>query len=254
MLDRFFRLTENQTSVRTELLAGLTTFLTMAYIIFVQPQVLSGLPDRPTGLDPAAVLLATCVSAALATSIMGLYARYPIALAPGMGQNVFFVTVTAQLAGQGVAEAWRVALGVVFLSGVICVVLSLLRVRQAIIEAISPSMQNAIAVGIGLFIALIGLEHGKLIVAAPVVLVGLTRDILSADVGVFCLGLLVSAVLLARHVRGAVLCGIIASAALALALGKVAVPETFFGWPQIEKAAAFQLDIVSALTLTRSAR
>src|SRR5687768_6153510 len=142
VLDRWFRLTENQTSVRTELLAGLTTFLTMAYIIFVQPQVLVGPPGRETGIDRGSVLLATCISAALATTVMGLVARYPIALAPGMGQNVFFVTITAQLAALGYGEAWRVALGVVFLSGVICVVLSLLRVRQAIIEAISPSMQN----------------------------------------------------------------------------------------------------------------
>jgi AGZA family xanthine/uracil permease-like MFS transporter len=248
MLDHFFRLSENQTSVRTELLAGLTTFLTMAYIIFVQPQVLAGFPDRKTGIDPAAVLLATCVAAAAATAFMGLYARYPIALAPGMGQNVFFVTVTFALADQGVAEPWRVALGVVFLSGVICVVLSLLRVRRTIIEAISPSMQNAIAVGIGLFIAFIGLKQGGLIVAARFKFVELTHQILSADVAVFCLGLLVSSVLLARRVRGAILCGIVASAALALALGKVATPTALVGLPHIEEPAAFRLDIVSALT------
>ena len=123
LLDRWFRLTENQTSVRTELLAGLTTFLTMAYIIFVQPQILVGTEDRPTHMDPEAVLLATCIAAALATAIMGLVARYPIALAPGMGQNVFFVNITAQLALLNYNEPWRVALGIVFLSGVICVVL-----------------------------------------------------------------------------------------------------------------------------------
>lgn len=249
LLDRWFRLTENQTSVRTELLAGLTTFLTMAYIIFVQPQILVGTAERPTEMDPNAILLATCVAAALATAIMGLVARYPIALAPGMGQNVFFVTITAQLAALHYKEPWRVALGVVFLSGLICVVLSLLRVRKAIIEAISPSMQNAIAVGIGLFIAFIGLKQGGLIVAQPFVLVGLTRDFYSPDIAVFSLGLLVISVLMARGVRGAILWGILTGATAAAMLGKVALPTAVVGLPQIEKPAAFQLDIVSALTL-----
>jgi AGZA family xanthine/uracil permease-like MFS transporter len=249
MLQRWFRLAENQTSVRTEVLAGLTTFLTMAYILFVQPLILAGTHEKPTGLDRGAVLLATALSAAIATALMGLLARYPIALAPGMGQNVFFVTVTAQLAALGYSEAWRVALGVVFLSGVICVVLSLLRVRQAIIEAISPSMQNAIAVGIGLFIAFIGLQHGGLIVGRPVVLVGLAPNLATPDIAVFGLGLLTIAVLLARRVRGAILWGILAAALLAGLLGKVAWPESLVGLPQIEKPAAFQLDVLAALTL-----
>ncbi len=249
MLQRLFRLEENGTTVRTEVLAGVTTFLTMAYILFVQPLILAGPPEKPTGLDPGAVLLATAVSAALATSIMGLVARYPIALAPGMGQNVFFVTVTGQLAALGYAEAWRVALGVVFLSGVICVVLSLLRVRQAIIEAISPSMQNAIAVGIGLFIAFIGLQHGGLIVARPVVLVGLAQDLATPDIAVFSIGLLVITVLLARRVRGAILWGILAGAIVAGLMGKVSWPDSLLGWPEIKQPAAFRLDVVSALTL-----
>jgi AGZA family xanthine/uracil permease-like MFS transporter len=138
---------------------------------------------------------------------------------------------------------------VVFLSGVICVVLSLLRVRRAIIEAISPSMQNAIAVGIGLFIAFIGLQHGGLIVGRPVVLVGLAKDLATKDTAVFVLGLLVISVLMSRRVRGAVLWGILAGALLAAVLGKIAWPESLVGLPQIEKPAALQLDIVSALTL-----
>ena len=195
------------------------------------------------------MLLATSLAAAAATLIMGLVSRYPIALAPGMGQNVFFVTITGQLAALGHAEAWRVALGVVFLSGVICVLLSLLRVRRAIIEAISPSMQNAIAVGIGLFIAFIGLQHGGLIVAKPFVLVGLAQDLATPDIAVFSLGLLTIAVLMARRVRGAILWGILTAAVLAGVLGKISWPESLFGLPKIEKPAAFQLDIVSALTL-----
>src|SRR5262249_55694866 len=156
---------------------------------------------RPTGLDHGAVLLATCLAAAAASALMGLVSRYPIALAPGMGQNVFFVSVTAQLAKAGYEDAWRVALGVVFFSGVGCVTLSLLRVRRAMIEAISPSMQNAIAVGIGLFITFIGLQNGKLIIGRPVVLVGLSTDLATKDTAVFAVGLLVIAVLMSRRVR-----------------------------------------------------
>lgn len=118
MLDRIFRLSEYRTTARREVLAGLTTFLTMAYILFVQPAILStDFDGNPTGLERDAVLLATVVASALATLIMGLYARYPIALAPGMGQNVFFVTVVMAIAAEGVQQAWQVALGIVLVSG-----------------------------------------------------------------------------------------------------------------------------------------
>src|SRR5512145_1461157 len=120
MLERIFRLRENGTTVRTEVLAGLTTFLTMAYIIFVQPAVLSvDFTGQPTGLDFGAVLLATCVVSGAATILMGLWANYPIALAPGMGENFFFVSVIMTLGEAGVSEPWRAALGIVFISGVI---------------------------------------------------------------------------------------------------------------------------------------
>ena len=154
MLDRFFRLTQHHTNVRTELLAGLTTFLTMAYIIFVQPVILSQTLDgKPTGLDAGAVMTATCLAAALATAIMALYARYPIAQAPGMGENVMFVALVAVLMQAGSATPWQTALGVIFVSGVLFLILSLLGVREMLLEAISPSMRNGIAIGIGLFIA-----------------------------------------------------------------------------------------------------
>lgn len=249
MFERFFRLSESGTTLRTEVLAGLTTFLTMAYIIVVQPRVLAQTPGMETGMDRDAVLLATCLSAALATAIMGIVARYPIALAPGMGQNFLFLAVTAHLAQRGYAEAWRVALGVVFLSGLVCVALSLLRVRKAIIEAISPSMQNSIAVGIGLFIAFIGLRNGELVVAHPGTLVSLAGKLNTPAIGVFALGLVVAAVLHARRVPGAVLWGIAAAAALAVAWRQVTWPEAVWGMPRIEKPAAFQMDVVAALTL-----
>jgi len=170
MLDKFFSLSEKGTNVRTEIVAGITTFMTMAYIIFVQPGVLSGkMFGMDTGMDFGSVMAATCVAAALATLIMGLYANYPIAQAPGMGENFFFVfsvlgaaaALPAVVAGE--TTAWQVALGVVFVAGVLFLILSLLKVRQVIIDAISPSMKNGIASGIGLFIAFIGFQGAKVI-------------------------------------------------------------------------------------------
>src|SRR5437879_911232 len=153
MFERFFRLSENQTTARTEILAGVTTFLTMAYIIFVQPSVLS-----ETGMDFGAVTTATCLSAALATALMALLARYPIAQAPGMGENFFFVFSAIPAAtAAGFANGWQVALGVVFISGALFLILSVIGLREMIFNAVSPSMKNGIAAGIGLFIAFIGL-------------------------------------------------------------------------------------------------
>src|SRR5436190_21180221 len=159
ILERLFRLSENHTSARTEVLAGLITFLTMAYIIFVQPAVLSGaMFGKPTGMDFGAVRTATCISAALATAIMAVYARYPIAQAPGMGENFFFVfSAIPAAAAAGFSNAWQVALGTVFISGLLFLLLSLVGLRELIFNAVSPSLKNGIAAGIGLFIAFIGL-------------------------------------------------------------------------------------------------
>src|SRR5256714_1066757 len=159
MLERFFQLSQNRTSVRTEVLAGLTTFLTMAYIIVVQPAVFSGtMFGQSTGIDFGAVMTATCLSAALATAIMAIYARYPIAQAPGMGENFFFVfSAIPAAAAAGFDNAWQTALGAVFVSGIIFLILSLAGLREMIFNAISPSLKNGVAAGIGVFIAFIGL-------------------------------------------------------------------------------------------------
>ncbi|MBP7571035.1 MAG: NCS2 family permease, partial [Acidobacteria bacterium] len=203
LLERWFGLSARGTSARTEVLAGVTTFATMAYILVVQPAILStDLAGRPLGLDFGAVFVATCLGSAFASILMGLYAGYPIALAPGMGENVFFVTVVMGLAALGVAQPWQVALGMVFVSGVAFILLTLVGVREALIDAISPSMRSAIAVGIGLFIAFLGLRQGGLVVGRPTTLVGLNPELRSAEVGVFAAGLLLSSVLLARRVRG----------------------------------------------------
>jgi adenine/guanine/hypoxanthine permease len=147
MIERIFKLTENKTSVRTEVLAGVTTFLTMAYIIVVQPAVLSGkIFGADTGMDFGAVTTATCISAAVATAIMAFYARYPIAQAPGMGENFFFVFSALPAAtAAGFTNTWQVALGVVFVSGVFFLILSLIGLRELIFNAVSPSLKNGIA-------------------------------------------------------------------------------------------------------------
>src|SRR6266436_292778 len=169
MLDRIFRLSANGTNTRTEVLAGIPTFLTMAYIIFVQPAVLSGkMFGIDTGMDFGAVTTATCLSAALATAIIAIYARYPIAQAPGMGEKFFFVFSALPAAtAAGFANGWQVALGVVFVSGFLFLILSLFGLRELIFNAVSPSLKNGIAAGIGLFIAFIGLQQAGVIVKDP---------------------------------------------------------------------------------------
>jgi adenine/guanine/hypoxanthine permease len=247
VLDRYFRLSARGTDVRTELLAGLTTFLTMAYIVFVQPAVLStDFAGHPTGLDLGAVLVATCIGSALASILMGMVADYPIALAPGMGENFFFVTVVMGVTALGIPDAWQTALGMVFLSGLAFILLTLVRLREAVIDAISPAMRNGIAVGIGLFIAFIGLKNGGIIVDKPGTLVGLAGSLASADVAVFGLGLVVSSVLAARRVRGAMLWGILAAAGLALALGKIGF-HGIVGLPTVHVRALFAMDVGRAL-------
>jgi adenine/guanine/hypoxanthine permease len=228
MITRYFGLNEHGTTVRTEMLAGLTTFLTMAYTIFVQPAVLSGSAlGRPTGMDFGAVTTATCLSAALASILMGLYARYPVAQAPGMGQNFFFVlSAIPAAAAAGFANAWEVALGVVFISGLLFLVLSLFRVRETVLQAISPSMKNAIAAGIGLFIAFIGLQNAGLILKDPGTGVRLNPHLASPDLLVFFFGLLLAAGLHVRRVAGSLLWGIGGAAGLALLL-KATLPL----WP-----------------------
>lgn len=226
LLERHFRLAEHGTSVRTELVAGLTTFLTMAYIIFVQPAVLSGaMFGMKTGMDFGAVTTATCLAAALASAIMALYARYPIAQAPGMGENFFFVfgAIPAATAA-GFTNGWQVALGVVFLSGVLFLALSLFRVRETVLNALSPSLRNGIAVGIGLFIAFIGLQNAGLIVKSPATGVTLNHHFGSPDLIIFFAGLFIAVSLHARKVRGAILWGI-AGATLLAVVFKLALPH-----------------------------
>ena len=245
MLEKWFKLQEKGTTVRIELMAGLTTFMTMAYIVFVNPAILSvDFAGNPTGLSQAAALLATCLAAFVAATLVGAYANFPIAPAPGMGENFFFVAVVMGVAAAGVANAWQVALGIVLISGVIFLILSLLKFRRAIIDAVSPSLKNSIAVGIGLLIAFIGLQNAGIIVASPGTAVAFNDDFLQPNVLIFFAGLFITAILRVRKVRGAILWGILCTTIFAVVAGQVKY-EGVFGLPA--EHAFFKFDIVSAL-------
>jgi AGZA family xanthine/uracil permease-like MFS transporter len=245
MLERLFKLQEKGTTIRIELMAGLATFMTMAYIVFVNPAILStDFTGQPTGLSSDAALLATCLAAFVATVIMGIYANFPIAQAPGMGENFFFVSVVMALAAQGVTNSWQVALGIVFVSGVIFLILSLLRIREAIIDAVSPSMKNGIAVGIGLLIAFIGFQNAGIIIKDPGTAVRFNSNILQANVLIFLAGLFVTGILHARKIRGAIVWGILFTTILSLIAGQVKY-EGLIGLPQ--EHAFFKFDIMTAI-------
>jgi len=236
MLDRLFHLKEAGTTVRTEVTAGVTTFLTMAYIIVVQPAVL-----QQAGMDFGAVMAATCVSAAAATLLMGLYANYPIALAPGMGENFYF-TYTVVL---GLGIAWQAALGVVLVEGILFMVLAIWKVREKLVNAIPCSLQAGIAAGIGVFIALIGLLHAGIVVPAqgmPLKLGGLARP----DALVSLFGLAVTLLLVVRRVRGALLLGMLVTAVAALAAGRARFCGVVAAPPSMSPTF-FQCDIVGGL-------
>jgi len=240
MLENLFNLEDNNTTVRREFLAGLTTFMTMAYIIFVNPSILG-----TTGMDPGAVMVATILATTIATVVMGLYANYPFALAPGMGLNAYFAfTVVGQM-----GLSWQVALGTVFISGLIFIVLTLTRFRQLIInEAIPVALKASVGAGIGLFIALIGVKNAGLVIPLEPTLVAL-GDVLSARTVVSIVGLLVIAALMARKVNGAILWGILATAGLGLVSGVVEVPAAVVSLPPSLAPTFLALDIPGALSL-----
>ena len=211
LLERVFKLSAHNTGVRTEVLAGATTFLTMAYIVLVNPAILS-----QAGMPIAAVTAATCLAAGVGSILMGLFANYPIALAPGMGLNAYFTFTVVK----GMGVPWPVALGCVFISGIVFLVLTFAGVRQLIVQTIPRGLLSAIAAGIGLFIALIGLKEAGIVVANPDTLVGL-GDLKSPAVGVALIGLVIIAALQVWRVKGAILIGILAATAVGWATGLV---------------------------------
>jgi len=262
-ITKFFKLQENKTTVRTEIIAGVTTFMTMAYILFLNPNILSA-----TGMDKNAIFFATAIAAGFVTIAMGLVANFPIALAPGMGLNAFFATVA--LAGVGMP--WRVALGAVFISGLIFILLTVTKVRQILVVAVPHSLKIAITVGIGLFITIIGLKLSE-IMAVSANVIPPTLEHLNATKGqsnllffewniglgslknpamLLCLiGLTITAALMALRVKGSLLIGIIVTTIIGIPMGVTKIAEGFspFSLPDFSNLAVFELDIKGALSM-----
>jgi len=239
LLDRYFKLAENHTSVKQEMLGGLTTFVTMAYVIVVNPQILS-----QAGMPAEGVVFATCLSAAVATLVMGLYANYPIALAPGMSLNAYFtysVCMTMHI-------PWQTALGVVFFSGLLFLILTVTRVREQIVNAMPDCIKHSTAAGIGMFIAFVGLRNAKLIVANSATFVGLGSF---ADKGVqtACFGLALTLVLIARRIHAAFLLGVFGTSLLGMLRGISSWPSSIFSMPR-PTSTFLQLDFRGAIRLS----
>ena len=238
MLERLFQLKAHNTNVRTEILAGVTTFLAMAYILFVNPSILG-----ETGMDKGAVFVATCLAAAIGSTVMGLIANYPIALAPGMGLNAFF-TYTVVL---HMGHTWQVALGAVFISAVCFFLLSIFRIREWIVNSIPLPLRSAIAAGIGLFLALIALQGAGIVVGNPATVVGM-GDLTKPGAVLAILGFFLIVALEARKVRGAVLIGILVVTTASILLGF----SPFNGLVSMPPSLAptfMQLDIAGALDI-----
>ena len=235
LLERIFRLTENQTTVRRELLGGVTTFMTMAYIIVVNPQILA-----ESGMPADGVLFATCISAAVATLVMGFYANYPIALAPGMSLNAYF-TYSVCL---GMHVRWQTALGVVFLSGIFFLVLTVTRIREQIVNGIPDSLKHSTAAGIGMFIAFVGLRSAKLVVANPATFVSI-GNFTDPEVQAACLGLILTLILMVRKIKGAILIGILVTTLFAIFRGLAHWPSALIAMPH-PSATFLKLDLHGA--------
>ncbi|MBC9207608.1 NCS2 family permease [Roseomonas aerophila] len=237
-MDSFFKLTERGTTPRTEMMAGLATFLTMAYIVVVNPGMMVA-----AGIDPGAAFVATCLAAAIGSALMAFLANYPIALAPGMGLNAYFAF--AVVGGMGIS--WQVALGAVFLSGIIFFLVSLAGFREWLINSIPFSLKLGIAAGIGLFLGLIGLKGMGLVVDNPATLVAL-GPLHSVQTLLSCLGFLLMAGLVARRVTGGIVIGIAITALLGVPLGLTQF-QGVFSMPPSLAPTFLQMDIRGALSL-----
>ena len=243
MLEKFFNLKENNTTPRTEILAGITTFMTMAYILAVNPDILSA-----TGMDKGAVFTATVLSAFVATLVMALYAKLPFALAPGMGLNAFFAFTVVL----GMGHSWQFALTAVFIEGLIFIVLTAFNIREMIVNSIPMNMKHAISVGIGLFIAFIGLKNAGIIVSSPATFVTLgdvTNITENGGAAVALITLVITGVLLALNVKGALLYGILIGAVIGLPVGVTTLPTSFEFTPPSLSPIFMKFEWAQLLTL-----
>jgi adenine/guanine/hypoxanthine permease len=240
-LARFFRFEEHRTDLKTEILAGATTFFTMAYILLVAPSILG-----KAGMDLGAVFVATALSAAIGTFLMGVVANFPLALAPGMGLIAYFAFAVVL----GMKVPWQQALGAVFLSGVVFFLLTVTRIREAIINAIPESLKYAVSAGIGLFIAFIGLKNAGIIVASEATFVTFNADLAKKpEVLLTLFGLVVTSVLLVRRVKGAIFIGMAVTALVGMITGQVEVPTKFFAMPPSIEPSFLKMDVAGALNL-----
>jgi AGZA family xanthine/uracil permease-like MFS transporter len=239
LIDRYFHLSENHTSVKQEMLGGLTTFVTMAYIVVVNPQILS-----QAGMPVDGVMFATCLSAAVATLVMGVYANYPIALAPGMSLNAYF-TYSVCLS---MHVPWQTALAVVFFSGLLFFVLTVTKVREQVVNGMPDCLKHSTAAGIGMFIAFVGMRNAKLIVANPATFVGL-GSFADKEVQTACFGLALILILMARKINGAILIGITGTALLGMLRGISSWPTAILSMPH-PSSTFLKLDFRAALHLS----
>ena len=236
MLDKYFSITERGSSYKKEIIGGATTFLTMAYIIFVNPNILGD-----AGMDKSALITVTILASVIGTVLAGVWARVPYAMAPGMGLNAFF-TYTLVL---GAGVPWQTALGVVFISGVVFLLLTVTKIRTKIIHTIPLSLRLATGAGIGLFIAFIGFKSMGLVVANPATFVGLGKFTPTLLIGIA--GLIITAVLEVKKVRGGIFYGIIITTIIALIAGEVTPPDSLVSMPPSISPLVLQLDVFSAL-------
>lgn len=241
MLEKFFQLKANKTSYRTEILAGITTFMTMAYILAVNPDILSA-----TGMDKGAVFTATALASIVATLIMAFVAKLPFALAPGMGLNAFFAFTVVL----GMGYSWQFALTAVFIEGIIFLLLTAFNIREIIVNSIPLNMKHSVSAGIGLFIAFIGLHNAGIVTSNPATLVSL-GDITSAPAITALIGLILTGVLLALKVKGALLIGIVASTLIGIPLGVTHLPEgiKLVSLPPSIDSIFFQFDFANVFTV-----
>tara|TARA_B100000614_G_scaffold72479_1_gene64496 strand:+ start:1817 stop:3106 length:1290 start_codon:yes stop_codon:yes gene_type:complete len=238
MLEKLFKLKESNTNIQTELLAGFTTFITMAYIIFVNPQMMSS-----TGMDLGASFVGTCIAAAIACIFMGFYANWPIGLAPGMGLNAFFTfTVVGEM-----GYTWEIALGAVFLAGILFWIMSVTPIRQWMLESIPMNLRIAMASGVGLFIGLIGLKNGGIIISNDATLLSI-GNILEVETLLSVLGFLLIAVLSIRNVPGAILIGVMVVTISSVLIGVVQF-KGLVSYPPAFMPVFMKLDILGALDL-----
>jgi adenine/guanine/hypoxanthine permease len=238
LLERYFRLKENGTTIRSELLGGVTTFITMAYIVVVNPQILS-----KAGVPIEGVVFATCISAAVATLVMGLYANYPIAMAPGMSLNAYFTYVVCMQ----MHVPWRTALGVIFFSGVAFLILTVTRVREQIVNGIPDCLKHSTAGGIGMFIAFVGLRNANLVVANPATFVSL-GSFSNHEAQLACIGLAIMLILMTRKIHGAIVIGVLVTTGIGILRGMADWPRAVFAWPH-PSGTWLQLDLKGALHL-----